>query len=136
MKAPSATWSEIQKPASSTGRKCGPTSTSLAQNVTRPPGSRAPPHPLLASPGGRRYHRMIGRTRMPERMRSDGEAAGGTPARRRNRFAQVVDELGRRVVSGDFDGSGALPIEPQLAAELGVSRNLLREAVKVLAGKG
>jgi len=73
---------------------------------------------------------------MPERMRSDGEAAGGTPARRRNRFAQVVDELGRRVVSGDFDGSGVLPIEPQLAAELGVSRNLLREAVKVLAGKG
>src|SRR3954468_16230629 len=79
---------------------------------------------------------MIGQTRMRERMRWDGEAAGGTPARRRTRFAQVVDELGRRVVSGDFDGSGVLPIEPQLAAELGVSRNLLREAVKVLAGKG
>ena len=73
---------------------------------------------------------------MPERMRSDGEAVGGTPARRRNLFARVVDELGRRVVRGDFDGSGVLPIEPQLAAELGVSRNLLREAVKVLAGKG
>jgi GntR family transcriptional regulator, galactonate operon transcriptional repressor len=29
-----------------------------------------------------------------------------------------------------------LPVEPQLAAELGVSRNLLREAVKVLASKG
>ena len=65
-------------------------------------------------------------------MRSDGATAtGGTPARRRNRFAQVVDELGRRIVSGDFDGSGVLPIEPQLAAELGVSRNVLREAVKV-----
>src|SRR5919206_1665327 len=79
---------------------------------------------------------MIGRTRIRERMRSEEEAAGGAPARRRNLFAQVLDELGRRVVRGDFDSSGVLPIEPRLAAELGVSRNLLREAVKVLAGKG
>ena len=47
-----------------------------------------------------------------------------------------MDELGRRIVRGDFAATGILPIEPQLAAELGVSRNLLREAVKVLASKG
>jgi GntR family transcriptional regulator, galactonate operon transcriptional repressor len=57
-------------------------------------------------------------------------------ARRPNLYARVVDELGRRIVRGDFAATGILPIEPQLAAELGVSRNLLREAVKVLASKG
>ena len=74
-------------------------------------------------------------------MRDAGSAgkdeAGATPkGRGRNLFARTVQELGARVVRGDYGVGGGLPIEPQLAAELGVSRNLLREAVKVLAGKG
>jgi DNA-binding FadR family transcriptional regulator len=58
------------------------------------------------------------------------------PVRRLNLFGQVVEELGRRIVRGEFGDPGILPIEPQLAAALGVSRNLLREAVKALASKG
>ena len=49
---------------------------------------------------------------------------------------QVVNELGRRIVRGEFDTRGLLPTEPELVAELGVSRNALREAIKVLVGKG
>ena len=49
---------------------------------------------------------------------------------------QVVDELGQRIVRGDFACNGGLPTEPELSAELGISRNVLREAIKVLASKG
>jgi DNA-binding FadR family transcriptional regulator len=48
---------------------------------------------------------------------------------------QVVDLLGRRIVRGDFGQTGGLPTEPALVAEYGVSRNVLREAIKVLASK-
>jgi DNA-binding FadR family transcriptional regulator len=49
---------------------------------------------------------------------------------------QVVDELGRRIVNGLPEPDGSLPVEDTLAAELGVSRGALREAVKALAAKG
>jgi DNA-binding FadR family transcriptional regulator len=49
---------------------------------------------------------------------------------------QVVDELGLRIVREEFGDEGLLPTEPELGAELGVSRNALREAIKVLVGKG
>ncbi|WP_372349584.1 FadR/GntR family transcriptional regulator [Streptomyces sp. KL116D] len=49
---------------------------------------------------------------------------------------QIVDALGRRIVGGDFPVGEALPVEDRLAAELGVSRGALREAVKALAAKG
>lgn len=62
------------------------------------------------------------------------------PARRRtarrNLYGQVVHELGERIAAGEFPEQAALPVEPELAAQLGVSRNLLREAVKALASKG
>ncbi len=47
----------------------------------------------------------------------------------------MVHELGQRIASGAFPQGAALPIESELAAQLGVSRNLLREAVKALASK-
>ncbi len=56
--------------------------------------------------------------------------------KRRTLPEQVVDELGQRIVRGDFARSGGLPTEPELSAELGISRNVLREAIKVLASKG
>src|ERR1700742_2015117 len=49
---------------------------------------------------------------------------------------QVVNELGGRIVRDEFGAKGLLPTEPELVAEFGVSRNALREAVKVLVGKG
>jgi DNA-binding FadR family transcriptional regulator len=55
---------------------------------------------------------------------------------RRNLHDQIVEELGRRIVGDEFGREGLLPTEPQLAAELGVSRNALREAIKVLVSKG
>lgn len=54
----------------------------------------------------------------------------------RNLHQQILDELGFRIVRGDYDGSNTLPREKDLAGTLGVSRNALREAVKVLASKG
>jgi DNA-binding FadR family transcriptional regulator len=54
----------------------------------------------------------------------------------RKMHGQVVNELGRRVVGGVYAALALLPNEEQLCLELGVSRTLLREAVKVLAAKG
>ncbi|WP_329264999.1 FadR family transcriptional regulator [Streptomyces sp. NBC_01478] len=49
---------------------------------------------------------------------------------------RVVDELGRRIVSGEWEPGDSLPVEDALAAEIGVSRGVLREAVKTLVAKG
>jgi GntR family galactonate operon transcriptional repressor len=68
----------------------------------------------------------------PVPNRHDGAAL----IRRRSLPEQVVNELGMRIVRGDFARKGALPTEPELSAELGISRNVLREAIKVLASKG
>lgn len=54
----------------------------------------------------------------------------------RNLHGQVVNELGRRVVSGAYAAGALLPNEEQLCLELEVSRTALREAIKVLAAKG
>jgi DNA-binding FadR family transcriptional regulator len=56
--------------------------------------------------------------------------------RRANLHDRIVHELGARLVSGDLADLDLLPTESVLAAELGVSRNALREAIKVLARKG
>lgn len=56
--------------------------------------------------------------------------------RRANLHDHIVDALGVRIVRGDFPGGEVLPNEATLAAELGVSRNALREAIKVLERKG
>ena len=55
---------------------------------------------------------------------------------RRSLHKEVVEELGHKIVAGELGQGGILPTEPQLAADLGVSRNVLREAIKVLAAKG
>jgi DNA-binding FadR family transcriptional regulator len=58
------------------------------------------------------------------------------PARRRNLFAQVVEELGGRIVRGELNPERAFPKEADLEREFGVSRSVIREAVKTLAAKG
>jgi DNA-binding FadR family transcriptional regulator len=49
---------------------------------------------------------------------------------------QVAQELGQRIVRGDYSPGDALPSEVDLAAELEVSRTVVREALKVLGAKG
>lgn len=49
---------------------------------------------------------------------------------------QVIEAIGRRIVSGDYEAGQALPGEAQLCEGLGVSRTALREALRVLASKG
>jgi GntR family transcriptional regulator, galactonate operon transcriptional repressor len=44
--------------------------------------------------------------------------------------------LGRAIVRGEHPPGSVLPVEGALCADLGVSRTTLREAIKVLAGKG
>ncbi len=54
----------------------------------------------------------------------------------RGQVAAVVDTLGRRIAAGHYAEGETLPIEQELADSLDVGRNALREAVKVLSGKG
>jgi DNA-binding FadR family transcriptional regulator len=48
----------------------------------------------------------------------------------------AVEMLGRRIVGGRVAPGAALPTEQELADEFGVSRSVVREAMKVLAAKG
>jgi GntR family transcriptional regulator, galactonate operon transcriptional repressor len=48
----------------------------------------------------------------------------------------VVDELGGRIVRGEFGPDAVLPVEDSLAGQFGVSRTVVREAIKVLVHKG
>lgn len=60
----------------------------------------------------------------------------GSLSRKRSLFAHVLDELGSRIVRGDFSADAALPNEAELGRELGASRSVIREAVKSLAARG
>ncbi len=49
---------------------------------------------------------------------------------------ETVDTLGRWIVNDRFPPEEVIPTEPQLAESLGVSRATVRDAIKVLSGKG
>jgi len=48
----------------------------------------------------------------------------------------VVNELGCRIVSGEWKSGEILPTEAQLIAQLKVSRSVVREAMRILNAKG
>ncbi len=54
----------------------------------------------------------------------------------RNLHGTAVHALARRIVRGDYEQGGTLPIEDVLCVDLKISRGALREAVKVLIAKG
>lgn len=54
----------------------------------------------------------------------------------RNLHGQVVHEIGRRILRGEWQSGHPLPSEENLMTELKISRTVLREAIKVLASKG
>ena len=54
----------------------------------------------------------------------------------KNVHGNTVDVLGAAIVTGRYAVGGSLPPEPMLCDELGVSRTVVREAVKSLIAKG
>lgn len=63
-----------------------------------------------------------------------------TPRARRaskpGKIGRVVAGLGGEIARGAFPAGAALPAEPDLGLRYGASRGVVREAVKILAGKG
>ncbi len=51
-------------------------------------------------------------------------------------IGHAVNAIGSRIARGDWQEGGTIPREADLCAELKVSRSVLREACRVLAGKG
>ena len=58
------------------------------------------------------------------------------PALTRSLSTQIVQELGRRIAAGTYGQGDLLEDEGTLAARYGVSRTVIRDAVKILVGKG
>jgi DNA-binding FadR family transcriptional regulator len=56
--------------------------------------------------------------------------------RSRGLHGRVIRDLGRRIISGEFAAGAPLPCQEECCALLGVSRSVLREALRVLAAKG
>ncbi|HVG48272.1 MAG TPA: FadR/GntR family transcriptional regulator [Rubellimicrobium sp.] len=54
----------------------------------------------------------------------------------RNSHAQVVDAIGADIIQGRLFQGSVLPRDEELASRFGVSRTVLREAVKTLTAKG
>ncbi|MDX2104574.1 MAG: FadR family transcriptional regulator [Alphaproteobacteria bacterium] len=52
------------------------------------------------------------------------------------RQGDVVDTLAAWIMGGRYPASAGFPTEPEICAELGVSRTVVREAVKTLVAKG
>lgn len=61
---------------------------------------------------------------------------GLNEARVRNSHGQVVEGIGRAIVCGTYPPDTILPRDEELASRFGVSRTVLREAMKTLAAKG
>lgn len=54
----------------------------------------------------------------------------------KNVHGNTVDHLGEAIVAGRYTAGASIPPEPLLCQELGVSRTVVREAVKSLVAKG
>jgi len=50
--------------------------------------------------------------------------------------AQIVEDLVARIVSGELPPGSTLAAEPEMSTRYGVSRTVIREALRVLGGKG
>lgn len=67
---------------------------------------------------------------------SHGDLGYRRPPNRKSMHAQIVSELGIRIVSGELKPGDKLPLEASLCADYDVSRSVLREATRVLVAKG
>jgi DNA-binding FadR family transcriptional regulator len=74
-------------------------------------------------------------------MRADPPRAVPRPvvraaAANKNAHGHTLERIGRAIVAGRYAVGATLPAEPMLCEEFGVSRTIVREAVKSLAAKG
>lgn len=53
-----------------------------------------------------------------------------------NLTSQIMHQLGKAIVTGTYGATNPFPIESELCKSYGVSRSVLREAIKMLAAKG
>ena len=58
------------------------------------------------------------------------------PSSVRNRHSQIMQEIGRRIVSGELKPGEVLMREELMAQQMAISRTALRESMRVLASKG
>lgn len=65
-----------------------------------------------------------------------GTRTSTTGAAGSNLTFRVMEDLGSAIVTGRYDGHNSFPIEAVLCQQYGVSRSVLREAVKMLTAKG
>lgn len=85
---------------------------------------------------------IIGKDMLTDKQTTDkneSEPRSSPSARtfsRRSLHGQVAHDIGRRILGGLVKPGELLPSETELSQRLGVSRTALREAIKVLAGKG
>ncbi len=92
------------------------------------PGTRATHinvRPLGSRPGFDDNRRDVSTLPQARRGRRTGRAPRGTE--------EAIDKIRERIVSGAWGPGDRLPRESELAAELGLSRNSLREAVRALS---
>jgi DNA-binding FadR family transcriptional regulator len=69
-------------------------------------------------------------------MENAASATDDAPEATPSRVEFVVSSLGERIVGNVYQPGATLPTEQEIGHELGVGRNAVREAIKVLAGKG
>lgn len=53
-----------------------------------------------------------------------------------NLSQRMTNELGKAIIRGDYDEVGGLPTEEKLGQDFGISRSVMREAIKMLSAKG
>lgn len=82
----------------------------------------------------------VGRTpvvqRRPRADRPQATGASLKPLQRPNLVQEAVERLREQIIAGAFGVDGAIPPEGQLGQALGVSRTVIREAMRILAAQG
>lgn len=101
--------------------------------VSRVPG-RAPDDAPPAGPGVIGSPEGLDAPEPPPAVRPP--AAGLTPRRVRRAYEQVYDQLREGILEGAIPNGERLPSEPMLAAEFGVSRSTIRDALRLLQAEG
>lgn len=71
-----------------------------------------------------------------ERAVSRSAFVYNSSGRSANLTYRIVEELGVAIVTGRYSESNPFPVEADLCTQFGVSRSILREAVKMLTAKG